>query len=188
MAAPARPASSASDSASTGSEGKRRRNVFTGRLRRAGVRVGMFEQAPGGKVAFGGVRFVVMVEGLHDTTVKTPSRSLKLMLQDADSIRERLQSMRSRICPPAVVAALALPCAGALLAPAARAAGPALSPSAYAVSRLCAQPSPGHAGCLGLKLVAKAPLSVPHARALGAPARGRGGSPATEFTQPIPAS
>jgi hypothetical protein len=96
--------------------------------------------------------------------------------------------MRSCIGTPALLAALALSCAGALAAPAALAAGPALSPSAYTVSRLCAPPSPGHAGCLGLRLVAKAPLSVPHARALGAPTRGGVGSPAAEFTEPIPAS
>ena len=76
--------------------------------------------------------------------------------------------MRSCIRTSALLAAV-VSCAGALAAPAALAAGPALSPSAYTVSRLCAQPSPGHAGCLGLRLVAKAPLSVPHARALRAP-------------------
>ena len=95
--------------------------------------------------------------------------------------------MRSCIRTSALLAAV-VSCAGALAAPAALAAGPALSPSAYTVSRLCAQPSPGHAGCLGLRLVAKAPLSVPHARALRAPTSGGAGSPATEFTEPIPAS
>jgi hypothetical protein len=146
------------------------------------------EQAPGGKVAFGGVRFRVMVEGLHDMTGEISHRALKLMLADADWMRKRLQSMRSGIRTPALFAALALSCAGGLAAPQARAAGPALSPSAYAVSRLCAQPSRGHAGCLGLRLVAKAPLSVPHARALSAPAGGAAGSPAAEFTAPIPGS
>ena len=95
--------------------------------------------------------------------------------------------MRSRIRTPAVFSALALCCAGGLAAPAARAASPPLSPSASGVSRVCARPAPGHAGCLGLRLIARAPLSVPHARALGT----RGGavsSPATEFTEPIPAS
>ena len=98
-----------------------------------------------------------------------------------------MHSMRSCIRTSALLAAV-VSCAGALAAPAALAAGPALSPSAYTVSRLCAQPSPGHAGCLGLRLVAKAPLSVPHARALRAPTSGGAGSPATEFTEPIPAS
>jgi hypothetical protein len=129
-----------------------------------------------------------MVEGLHDMTGKISRRSLKLMLAHADWMGERLQSMRSRTRTPAVFAALALSCAGGVAAPAARAAGPALSPSAYAVSRLCAQPSPGHAGCLGLRLVAKAPLSVPHARALGVPPGGLVSSPAVEYTEPIPAS
>ena len=95
--------------------------------------------------------------------------------------------MRSCIRTSALLAAL-MSCAGALAAPAALAAGPALSPSAYTVSRLCAQPSPGHAGCLGLRLVAKAPLSVPHARALGVPPGGLVSSPAVEYTEPIPAS
>lgn len=35
----------------------------------------------------------------------------------------------------------------------------ALSPSAYRVGSLCSAPSPGHSGCLGLRLVAKRPLS-----------------------------
>jgi Subtilase family len=39
-------------------------------------------------------------------------------------------------------------------------AGAALSPSAYGVSALCSAPAPGHAGCLGLRLVAKQPLSL----------------------------
>jgi hypothetical protein len=150
--------------------------------------MGMLEQAPRGKVAFGGARFRVMVEGPRDMTRKIPRRSLKLMLANAECMGERLLSIRSHIRSPALFVLLALSCAGALAAPAARAAGPALSPSAYGVRRLCAQPSPGHAGCLGLRLVARAPLSVPHARALRAPARGGVGSPAAEFTEPIPAS
>jgi hypothetical protein len=112
------------------------------------------------------------------------------MLADADWMGERLQSMRSRIRTAVLFAALALSCAGAgaIAAPAARAARPALSPSAYAVSRLCAPPSPGHAACLGLRLVARSPLSVPHARALRAPAGAAVGSPAAEFTEPIAGS
>ena len=99
--------------------------------------------------------------------------------------------MKARTCTAAVLGALALCCVcspGALGARATPAAGPALSPPAYAVSTLCARPSSGHAGCLGLRLVARAPLSVPHARALGAPARGALGSPAAEFKEPLAGS
>ena len=39
-------------------------------------------------------------------------------------------------------------------------AGAALSPSAYGVGALCSAPAPGYAGCLGLRLVAKQPLSL----------------------------
>jgi subtilase family serine protease len=46
---------------------------------------------------------------------------------------------------------IALPCASA---------GAALSPSAYGVGALCSAPAPGYAGCLGLRLVAKRPLSL----------------------------
>ena len=68
---------------------------------------------------------------------------------------------------------------GLSLAPSAQAT---LSPTTYAVSTLCSKPWAGHAGCLGLRLVAKTPRSVPDARAL---ARGRsssgGPSPALEL-------
>ncbi|MFI4984508.1 MAG: S8 family serine peptidase [Solirubrobacterales bacterium] len=66
----------------------------------------------------------------------------------------------------------------------------ALSPAAYAVSALCSTPSPGHAGCLGLRLVAKAPPAVPGTRALrhARPSPSGGRSRAFEFTEPIPES
>jgi hypothetical protein len=56
-------------------------------------------------------------------------------------------------------------CTSTVLAPSASAAGRLPSPSAYGVSALCAAPSPGRSGCLGLRLVAKDPLAVPGARA-----------------------
>jgi len=62
-----------------------------------------------------------------------------------------------------------------------------LSPASYAVSALCSTPSPGHAGCLGLRLVAKAPMSLPDTRALPQRARSSSArsSPAVEFDEPI---
>ncbi|HMH46526.1 MAG TPA: S53 family peptidase [Solirubrobacteraceae bacterium] len=53
---------------------------------------------------------------------------------------------------------------------AASAAPPA--PSAYTVRGLCANPSPGRSGCLGLQLVAKDPRSVPGTRVLPAATTG----------------
>jgi Subtilase family len=59
----------------------------------------------------------------------------------------------------------------------------ALSATTYSVSPLCSTPWPGHAGCMGLRLVAKAPAAVPGARnSSGGP------SPANEFPKPIPGS
>jgi hypothetical protein len=76
---------------------------------------------------------------------------------------------------------------GLSLAPVAQAT---LSPTTYAVGALCSKPWTGHAGCLGLRLVAKTPRSVPDARALahagGSPSGGP--SPAFEFKEPIPES
>ena len=88
-------------------------------------------------------------------------------------------------------------------------ASAALSPSEYTVSSLCSAPAPEHAGCLGLRLVAREPLAQPGARARpdvlqapgteaaptppgepGAPTAGEPLSgespptPATEFTKP----
>ncbi|HXN37377.1 MAG TPA: S53 family peptidase [Solirubrobacteraceae bacterium] len=61
---------------------------------------------------------------------------------------------------------------------------------AYRVSAVCAPPAPGSASCLALRLVAKAPLAVPGARALphAAASAPRSASPAIEQTTPIPES
>jgi len=77
--------------------------------------------------------------------------------------------------------------AGVALASPAQAA---LSPAAYTVGALCSTPWPGHAGCMGLRLVAKAPRSVPDTRALAHVGRSPSGeaSPASEFKEPIPES
>jgi hypothetical protein len=129
-------------------------------------------------------------------------------------MKPRTDRVRAAPAAPAIVArSLRLP-AGSLgvlagmllLAAPARAA---LSPSAYSVRALCSAPTPGHAGCLGLRLVAKVPMSVPGARAVhmagpstpgsaplaAEPARGLGratspsatGSPlaAIEYTKPL---
>jgi len=98
--------------------------------------------------------------------------------------------MKTRIRATAVLGLLLLPACpllgGALATATAEAA---LSPSAYRVSALCSAPSPGHAGCLGLRLVAKVPLSVLGARALFK-AGGASGSPSptTESKKPIKGS
>jgi Subtilase family len=99
--------------------------------------------------------------------------------------------MKTHIRTTTMLGLLAL--AGGLSIAELRLASPAqaaLSPAAYAVSALCSMPSPGHAGCLGLRLVAKAPASVPGARALPhtrvSPSSEP--SPASEFTEPIPGS
>jgi Subtilase family len=69
----------------------------------------------------------------------------------------------------------------------------ALSPANNRVETLCPAPLPGDAACLGLRLVAKTPMSVPGARALpdarpsvisSASATAAEGSPATEYTTP----
>jgi hypothetical protein len=64
---------------------------------------------------------------------------------------------------------LALACASATLVVTAPLAGAsaALKPSEFSVSSLCSTPAPGYAGCLGLRLVAREPLSQPGARPLG---------------------
>jgi hypothetical protein len=50
------------------------------------------------------------------------------------------------------------------LTDAAGARGLPISPSEYGVSTLCSTPAPGYSGCLGLRLVADDPASVPNAR------------------------
>jgi hypothetical protein len=76
----------------------------------------------------------------------------------------------------ALLVLIVLPCAMA---------GAALSPSAYGVDALCSAPAPGYAGCLGLRLVAKQPLSLTGAQESTRAARTAG--PAVkpiEFGQP----
>jgi hypothetical protein len=46
------------------------------------------------------------------------------------------------------------------------AAAAEFSPSAYGVGAVCPPPSPGYASCLALRLIPRAPLSIPGARAL----------------------
>jgi hypothetical protein len=79
----------------------------------------------------------------------------------------------------ALLASAMLVC-GLLLAPG---AGAALSASEYEVGALCSAPHPGHAGCLGLRLLAKRPLAVRGARAPAARRAGGGsGRPARSST------
>jgi Subtilase family len=82
---------------------------------------------------------------------------------------------------PALWGCLALGMAGA--SPPAQGA---LSPSTYRASAVCPEPPPGSASCLALQLVAKAPLSIPGARALPATSRttSRSASPTSEQATP----
>jgi hypothetical protein len=66
-----------------------------------------------------------------------------------------------------------------------------LPASEYSVSALCQQPSFGYAGCLGLRLTAKAPRAVPGARALpssGHSTPGQSAPSLIEFKKPIAGS
>jgi hypothetical protein len=90
------------------------------------------------------------------------------------------------------VALLALASAASFSgAPPAAAEAP-FSPADYRVGALCSAPAPGHSACLGLNLIAKAPRSLPGARAQAARSRGAGAPsrqnvPAGEYTpQPRP--
>jgi hypothetical protein len=65
--------------------------------------------------------------------------------------------------------------AGAALAPAVHAE---LSPSAYEVRSLCAAPAPGYSSCLGLRLTAKQPLSLPGSRTSEGPSGNASEQPA----------
>jgi hypothetical protein len=73
---------------------------------------------------------------------------------------------------------IALVALAAAFAPDADARGLPISPSEYGVSALCSTPAPGYSGCLGLRLVADDPSSVPNARVGPATADG-GGANAT---------
>ncbi len=90
------------------------------------------------------------------------------------------------LCLPAVVACCTLPSASA---GAASTVSP-LPASNYTVRPVCAAPAPGHAGCLAMQLVAKAPLSVRGAHALFKAGRNASGSssPAIEFKEPFEGS
>jgi Subtilase family len=63
----------------------------------------------------------------------------------------------------------------------------ALSPSTYTVRAVCSTAPPGHAGCLGLRLVAKARLTMQGAPALSRIGRGASGrpSPAAVEEEPV---
>src|SRR2546422_6446394 len=89
------------------------------------------------------------------------------------------------------LALLALPGGLAAAATAAADTRPTrLSPANYGVAPLCSAPAPGHSACLGVSLIANAPLSLRGARALAPPRGGPGrasaqATPATEFKQPL---
>jgi Subtilase family len=78
---------------------------------------------------------------------------------------------RTRLGPPTRLLPFLLLitcCVSAALGCAAAASAAPPTPSAYTVRGLCATPSPGRSGCLGLRLVAKDPRSVPGTRVLPA--------------------
>ena len=87
--------------------------------------------------------------------------------------------VRAALIAPAILAgALGL----SALAPPAQAA---LSPSAFRVGRLCSAPARGYAGCLGLRLVAKRPLSLRGSRASSpAAAQAKPSVEPIEYTEP----
>jgi Subtilase family len=104
------------------------------------------------------------------------------------SAARQLDLMRPGKPLAAGLAVLALTSAAFLAgAPLASAEG-ALSPRQYGVESLCSLPAPGHSACLGVSLVAKAPLSLPGTRALPASPRAASATsaPAAEFVQPLP--
>ena len=115
---------------------------------------------------------------------------------------DRRSGLPRRLAPALLALASCLVLAPASVA----AASTSVDPANYAVGALCATPAPGHAGCFGLRLAAREPLSMPSVRALpgasdstgvgvGAGAAGShaalgGGQsrPATETTEPISGS
>jgi hypothetical protein len=91
--------------------------------------------------------------------------------------------MRLHSTTTALIALLAPACGAALTPASAGAAEAPLTPAAYGVGALCSAPAPGHSACFGLALLAKAPLSLPGARALAA--AGPRSAPATEYKTPL---
>jgi hypothetical protein len=88
---------------------------------------------------------------------------------------------RALLCPLALLCWLATTCAFSADASA------ALSSSEFTVSSLCSTPAPEHAGCLGLRLVARQPLAQPGARALAGAADGGGEEAPAESGEPATA-
>lgn len=91
--------------------------------------------------------------------------------------------------PPALLVLSS--CVALLLCPQlASAAAAPLSPSTFAVSSLCSKPAPGHAACLGLRLVAREPRALPDTRSLNGARGSIAGSSSenTEFKKPIKGS
>jgi subtilisin family serine protease len=78
------------------------------------------------------------------------------------TFRNRLRPYRLAICACLLIA-LVLVCVAARKA---SATALPLSEADYGVSALCSTPPPGHAACFGLKLVARAPVSISPAQAL----------------------
>ncbi len=73
-----------------------------------------------------------------------------------------------------------------LLAMAPGAAQAELSAKSYAVKSVCPAPSPGHATCLALRLLARGSQTADaHTRSTRAPARSPGASPAIEHPEPL---
>jgi hypothetical protein len=103
-----------------------------------------------------------------------------------------LERTQMRIRQTAVLSLLALAAViSAFCAPAGAASVVSPLPASdYSVAALCRPPSFGSAGCLGLRLVAKAPLAVRGARALFKAGRNASGSssPAIEFKKPFAGS
>ncbi len=87
---------------------------------------------------------------IEETLTRTEAERDRHMAVAATRIR------RSAVTTTAAVLGAWL--AAAAMAPAAQAE---LSPSAFEVRSLCAAPAPGYSSCLGLRLAAKQPLSLP---------------------------
>jgi hypothetical protein len=114
---------------------------------------------------------------------------LKLRLGRAEKSLKAADSMTLGRSTAAAIALLALPVALAG-PPAASASEGVLSPASYGVGPLCSAPAPGRSACLGLGLIAKAPLSLPGARLLAQRQSAPAGpsapaAPATEFKAPL---